>query len=93
MRAHLGISETDLPHIFERFYRADQNRSRETRGSGLGLAIAKWIAEKHGAVIEAKSETLRGSLFRVRIPLATDRHYPPQAGSTQLHSVEPAVRT
>jgi heavy metal sensor kinase len=89
----IGIPETDLPHIFERFYRADQNRSRETRGSGLGLAIASWIAEKHGAVIEAKSEPLRGSLFRVRIPLANDRRYPPQPGSAQWLSPETAVRT
>jgi len=89
----IGISEADLPRIFERFYRADQNRSRETRGSGLGLAIASWIAEKHCAIIEAKSEPLRGSLFRVRIPLANDRHYPPQAASAQWHSAELGVHT
>src|SRR5215469_11691573 len=63
----LGISESDLPHIFERFYRADQNRSRETRGSGLGLSIAKWIVERHGGAIVARSELQHGSRFSVRI--------------------------
>ena len=65
----VGISETDLPHIFDRFYRADQTRSREARGSGLGLAIARWIAEMHKGAIEVQSELGRGSMFRVSLPL------------------------
>jgi heavy metal sensor kinase len=65
----VGISETDLPHIFDRFYRADQTRSREVRGSGLGLAIARWIAEMHKGTIEVESELGRGSMFRLRLPL------------------------
>ncbi|HKN23825.1 MAG TPA: ATP-binding protein [Candidatus Acidoferrum sp.] len=64
-----GISETDLPHIFDRFYRADQARSREVRGSGLGLAIARWIAEMHRGAIEVESELGRGSRFCVHLPL------------------------
>jgi len=65
----VGISETDLPHIFDRFYRADQTRSRDVRGSGLGLAIARWIAEMHRGTIEVASELGHGSVFRVHLPL------------------------
>ena len=89
----IGISETDLPHIFERFYRADQNRSRETRGSGLGLSIAKWIAERHSGIIDVKSEAFRGSLFCVRIPLVIHQPAAPPASPAQLRSPEHAVRT
>ena len=65
----IGIAQSDLPHIFERFYRADQARSREIRGSGLGLSIARWIAEMHQGAIEVTSQVGRGSCFRVRLPL------------------------
>jgi heavy metal sensor kinase len=66
----IGIAESDLPHIFERFYRADKNRSRESGGSGLGLSIARWIADAHGAKIEVESTLEKGSRFLVRLPLS-----------------------
>ena len=68
----IGISEKDLPHIFERFFRADQARSRESGGSGLGLAIAHWIVDLHGGSIEAHSTLGSGSVFRITLPVATN---------------------
>jgi len=66
----VGISPTALPHIFERFYRADESRSRESGGTGLGLAIAKWIVEAHQGRISVTSNVGEGSVFRVEIPLS-----------------------
>lgn len=64
----IGISQEDLPAIFERFYRADKARSRES-GAGLGLSIAWWIAEVHRASIHVESVPGEGSTFEVRIPV------------------------
>jgi heavy metal sensor kinase len=78
----IGISERDLPHIFERFYRADVARTRDSGGSGLGLAIARWIVEQHGGVIEAQSTLGGGSIFRVTLPLAGETQASPELIST-----------
>jgi heavy metal sensor kinase len=64
----VGISEKDMKYIFDRFYRGDKSRRRES-GSGLGLSISKWIAEAHRGVIEVKSRPLEGSLFSIKLPI------------------------
>jgi len=64
-----GIRADDIEHVFDRFYRADHARSRESGGAGLGLAIGRWIAEAHGGDIGVESEVGKGSTFRARIPL------------------------
>jgi heavy metal sensor kinase len=64
----VGIAEEDIPHIFERFYRSDKGRSRETGGTGLGLSIAQAIAQDHAARIVVRSWTNGGSSFRVLFP-------------------------
>jgi signal transduction histidine kinase len=68
----IGIAAGDLPHIFERFWRADPARSRtgERPGVGLGLAIAKWIVEAHGGSITVQSRPARGTMFIIRLPKA-----------------------
>ncbi|HUZ93119.1 MAG TPA: ATP-binding protein [Candidatus Paceibacterota bacterium] len=64
-----GISPEDLPHIFERFYKAKQYNGTIVKGTGLGLAISKKIIEKHGGTIEAESKLGAGTKFTVRLPL------------------------
>ena len=66
-----GIAEKDLPHIFDRFYRADASRSSQNvAGHGLGLSIAKRIAEAHGGIITASNNAKKGAAFTITLPLA-----------------------
>ncbi len=69
----IGINAEDLPHIFDRFYRADKSRTHSAagvEGCGLGLPIVKWVAETHGGTVEVTSQPGQGSSFLVRLPLA-----------------------
>lgn len=63
-----GIAQEELPRVFERFYRSDQSRARETGGTGLGLPIAKWIAARHNGWIEVVSKPEVGSRFTLLLP-------------------------
>ncbi|MGK9267776.1 HAMP domain-containing protein [Bacillus inaquosorum] len=65
-----GIAPEHLPHLFNRFYRADPSRSRKYGGSGLGLAITKSIIDSHNGTIDVKSEIGRGTVFLIRLPAA-----------------------
>jgi len=65
----IGIGPEALPRIFDRFYRADPARSRDSGGAGLGLCIARTIAEVHGGRIEVVSTPGEGSTFTLRLPL------------------------
>jgi signal transduction histidine kinase len=64
----IGVAEDELPLIFERFYRTDRSRSRETGGAGIGLAIVKSIVSAHGGAVFAESGPGRGTRFVVTLP-------------------------
>ncbi len=68
-----GITDTERERIFERFYRVDQARSRNTGGTGLGLSIVKHIAANHGGNVHVRSIPGEGSTFMLRIPQAEER--------------------
>lgn len=68
----IGIAAADMPHVFDRFYRVDRARSRESGGTGLGLAIGRWIAQAHQGDIRVHSELSKGSTFEVRLPIWSD---------------------
>jgi two-component system OmpR family sensor kinase len=71
-----GLSADDAARVFERFYRADRSRSRESGGVGLGLSIVAAVAEAHGGSVAAESEPGRGATFRITLPLATNGDEP-----------------
>ena len=64
----IGIASADLPHIFDRFYRVQVDRSRATGGTGLGLAIVQAIGQSYQGTIQVSSELDNGSVFTVRLP-------------------------
>ncbi|MDP2210536.1 MAG: ATP-binding protein [Candidatus Aquicultor sp.] len=68
----IGMAKREIPRIFERFYRVDKARSRETGGTGLGLSIVKHIAENHNATIDVESKLGIGSTFTIRFPVSND---------------------
>jgi two-component system, OmpR family, sensor kinase len=63
-----GIEEKHLPHLFDRFYRADESRNRKTGGTGLGLAICKAIIDAHGGFLTVSNSPEKGSVFTVMLP-------------------------
>ena len=69
----IGIPAKDLERIFERFYRVDRARSRETGGTGLGLSIVRHVATNHGGDVLVRSREGEGSTFTLRLPLAADQ--------------------
>jgi signal transduction histidine kinase len=87
----IGISASDLPHVFDRFWRADRVRSRaaERGGFGLGLSISQWIVQAHGGTITVQSRLGRGSLFTVALPTvsATSETHEPSPDGTKVPDV------
>ncbi len=68
----IGMADTEFAKIFDRFYRVDKARARETGGTGLGLSIARSAVELHGGYIEVESREEEGSLFRIVLPISTE---------------------
>jgi two-component system sensor histidine kinase BaeS len=76
-----GIAPEHLPHVFERFYRADPSRSRATGGAGIGLAVVKQLVEAHGGRVGVESTPGRGTILRFTLPAAAPPPRPaPAAG-------------
>ncbi|MGA1414820.1 MAG: sensor histidine kinase, partial [Candidatus Kapaibacteriota bacterium] len=65
----VGIAKEHLPHIFDRFFRADQARSQDIQGNGLGLSIVKWIIEAHEGTIRAESTPGKGTMITIVLPI------------------------
>ena len=65
-----GLDPEQREHVFERFYRADQSRSRASGGAGLGLSIVAAVAEAHGGHVTVESGSGGGTTFRIELPLA-----------------------
>lgn len=85
-----GIPAADLPHIFDRFYRVEKDRSRETGGTGIGLSIVKRIVEMHGGRVEASSKAGQGTTMTFFLPVAGPG-VEPAAGRRELESTAPSA--
>lgn len=85
----IGIAAADLPHVFDRFWRADRVRSRaaERGGFGLGLSISQWIVQAHGGTIAVQSRLGRGTIFTVVLPIV-----PSEAPADQAAQPTPAAQ-
>lgn len=70
----IGIAPSDVPHVFERFFRADQARSRSSGGTGLGLSIARWIVDRHNGYFQVLSREDLGTRITVCLPQEPDLH-------------------
>jgi signal transduction histidine kinase len=88
----IGISATDLPHVFDRFWRADRARSRasERGGFGLGLSISQWIVQAHGGTLSVASRLGRGTMFTVILPTAKEPETPHEPASDEAEVTEAA---
>ena len=75
----VGIGSEDLPHVFDRFFRASKDRTRQDGGTGLGLAIAQWIVSRHEGELRVESEVNVGSTFTLILPVASALLQNPQA--------------
>jgi signal transduction histidine kinase len=80
-----GIAPEALPRVFDRFYRTDRSRSRETGGHGLGLAIAKAIVERHHGTIVLESVPGRGTTASVEFPNASTENHSMPASNAPFH--------
>ncbi|WP_119696945.1 sensor histidine kinase [Microbacterium halotolerans] len=84
----IGIAESDQQRVFERFYRADQARSRRTGGTGLGLSIVKHAVYRHGGEVKLWSQPEKGSTFTIRLPLSD----PPEIAQPSHKETKKATR-
>ena len=85
----IGIPSSAIPHVFDRFFRADEARSREDGGAGLGLSIVKSICSLHGAEVEVDSDLGSGSCIRVKFPRRLMVGYRGEASSTVPSDLPP----